>query len=284
MSRQNSDCKSALPLKRAGLKFSRRGPAADLQVDRASPPHTVNGREIGLRFLPGRFHVHRQHTASLLTNTGVEKKSILATIALLALIAAAVVVLVNQTQRGPKTSLKPYQALGAVTAEETAKLVGNHGLIAVIAEDFGRYNMAWVKVQMSSFKSTLEKNGVALAKIEKVIHPELSEGQGQAFTAEVLLRLIQNHPPISGVVIFAALPPFSDQDLSRLQRYGKKIVVVSKTAIGYRTLLESGVIHVAIITRPEAPSDPEKKPKTPRDLFDKEYVVVTRANLAELPQ
>lgn len=211
-------------------------------------------------------------------------KNILATIVLLALIAGAVLLLVSQFQRGPKINLKPYQALGVITAEETAKLLGNQSSIVVIAEDFGNYNMAWVKAQMTSFKSTLEKNGITITKIEKVIEPQLSEGQGQAFTAEILLRLMQNHPQISGVVIFAALPGFSQQDFSRLRQQGKKVIVVSKITMGYRTLLESGTIHVAIVPRPETPVVSEKKPKTPRELFAEEYVVVTRANLSDLPQ
>ncbi len=211
------------------------------------------------------------------------KNGILAIIALLALIAGVIGLLFTEYQGGPKINLRPYQALGAVTAEETAKLLGNRGSIAVIAEDFGQYNMAWVKVQMSAFQSTLKKNGIALTKIEKVIDPQLSEGQGQTFTAEVLLRLIQNNPQVSGVVIFASLPDFSGQDLAQLKQHGKRIVVVSKTSVGYRTLFESGAIHLAIVARAEAPVPSEKKRRTPRELFNDEYIVVTGANLSDLP-
>lgn len=210
-------------------------------------------------------------------------KGTLAVVVLLALIAGAILFLVGEYQGGPKINLRPYQALGAVAAEETAKLLGNRGTVVVIAEDFGQYNMAWVKVQMSAFQSTLKKSGIRLAKSEKVIDPQLSGGQGQAFTAELLLQLIRNSPQISGVVIFAALPHLNEKDLIQLREHGKKIVVVSKSAVGYRTLLESGMIHVVIVARPEALVPSEKKPRTPRELIDEEYVVVTSANLSDLP-
>ena len=60
----------------------------------------------------------------------------------LALIAGAGLLLVVQCQSGPRFDLKPYHALGEITAEETARLLGKRGSVAVIAEDFGKYNMA----------------------------------------------------------------------------------------------------------------------------------------------
>lgn len=213
----------------------------------------------------------------------METKGILTVSALLALIAGAGLLLVVQCQSGPRFDLKPYHALGEITAEETARLLGKRGSVAVIAEDFGKYNMAWVGVQMNAFSAALKRNGIALSRIEKVTDPQLNEGAGQPFTADVLWRLIQGQPEVAGVVIFAAWPGFSQQDLRRLQQHGKKIVVVSKSAHGYRALLESGVIQMAIVARPESPAESGARPKTAREFFDRDHVVVTAANLADLP-
>ena len=55
----------------------------------------------------------------------------------LAVAAAAVALYLAFADRSPKVNLDSYEVLGVVTAEETAKLVGNKGQVLLIVRNTG---------------------------------------------------------------------------------------------------------------------------------------------------
>ena len=76
-----------------------------------------------------------------------------------ALGVAAVAVYFALFGRSPKIELGAYEALGAVTAEETAQLVGGRGQVLVIARDTGPDKIPSVESQMATFERTLRAHG-----------------------------------------------------------------------------------------------------------------------------
>src|SRR5437870_6955052 len=59
--------------------------------------------------------------------------------------------------RSQKINLDPYEVLGAITAEETAKLLGNKGQVLVMAPDTGVNKNPSVEAELKAFQQTLKK-------------------------------------------------------------------------------------------------------------------------------
>src|ERR1035438_2940036 len=74
-----------------------------------------------------------------------------------AVCAAVVALYFAFVDRSPKLNLDPYDVLGAVTAEETAKLLGNKGLVLLIVRDTGPNKNPSVEAELKAFQETLKK-------------------------------------------------------------------------------------------------------------------------------
>src|SRR5947207_1248460 len=76
----------------------------------------------------------------------------------LALGATVVSLYFGFARRSPKVNLDPYNVLGAVTAEETAKLLADKGLVLVMARDTGADKNPSVEAELNAFQQTLKKH------------------------------------------------------------------------------------------------------------------------------
>ena len=213
----------------------------------------------------------------------MRKNTIVAIAALLALAAALESLYLGQ--RGPKIELGPYEALGAVAAEETAKLLGDKGSVVVIAKESGGSKTPALDAQLQAFADTLKiKAGISLAANEKVkLDPMTAMATGGGIPGDQFLEIMRRHPKVSAVVLFVSFPSLPERDLDALKKSNTRIVVVSGCMPGYKNLLQSQNIHVAIVPRFDNGSEAAKKPKSLREWFDQEYVVVTPATAAFLP-
>ena len=183
----------------------------------------------------------------------------------------------------PKTDLDIYQALGATTAEETAKLLGNKGGIVVIGWDSG-HTMPVVEAQLTAFARALKKHeGMEIIANEKVLrNPTKMMGTGEAIPAEELLKIVKAHPTAGAIVLFLAFPNLSPPELSVIGEAKTKIVVVSGCNPGYKKLLMDRNIDLAIIPRFDL-AENTRSPQTVQEIFNQNYQVVTSAQAAELP-
>lgn len=200
-------------------------------------------------------------------------------------IAGAVAWIYRGQSGGQKFDLNPYQALGAGTAEETAKLLGNQGSVLVISPDTSEFQNAAVEGQLQSFQATLQKTkGMSLAGTVKFkVTPMERMATGGAVPGEQFLQALQSHPNVGAVVLFCGFPTLASQDYAALKQRGIKVIVASGYVSRYRNLLASQVIHLAIIPQFEAPPPSGKPPTTLRDWFERDFLVVTAANTAALP-
>src|SRR5437867_4783782 len=96
----------------------------------------------------------------------MNKKTGLNAIAVLGILGASSFLVL--TRREPKIELNPYQALGAVAAEETIKLMGDKGQIVVIAQDTSEIEMPALTAQLKAFQSTTRKKAKVTVDLEKI--------------------------------------------------------------------------------------------------------------------
>ena len=202
----------------------------------------------------------------------------------LALAAAVASLYFGFAGRSPKLNLDPYEVLGAVTAEETAKLLANKGLVLVLARDTGADKNPSVEAELNAFQQTLKKHpGLRLVTERIEVAPMLMMATGGGVPPDQPFKVLETHANVGALVLFFGFPALADAELEALEKSGVKTVVVSSFRPGYRRLLERRAIHLAIVPRSEALSPVSQAPWTLRERFDQDYIIVTPAEAARLP-
>lgn len=205
-------------------------------------------------------------------------------VAMLAVGAAAVGVYFAVGGRSQKINLDTYDVVGAVTAEETAKLLGNKGQVLILTRDLGPVNDPSMEAQLEAFQQTLKKHAgmnVTVAKIQ--IPPMQMMALGGGVPPDQLFKSLQAHPNLAAAVLFLGFPQLADSELDKLKKTGIKFVVVSSLRPGYKRLLERQVIHLVIAPRAGIAPPEGRAPRTIRERFDQENVVFTPSDASQLP-
>ena len=212
------------------------------------------------------------------------KNNLLKIIAVLVMAGIAAWLFYKQSDSSPKFDLSPYNALGAGVAEETSKLLGNKGSVLVITEDTSEFKNPAVEGQLKSFKETIQNSKtVTIAAAETFkLKPMERMATGGAIPRDQFVKILQAHPNISAVVLFCAFPQLTAQDAASLKQSGAKVIVASACVPGYRKLVESQVINLAIVPQFEKAAN-ASTPTTLRGWFEQEFLVVSAANAAALP-
>lgn len=197
-------------------------------------------------------------------------------IAIVALAAAGVSVYFATVGRAPKIDLSTYGVLGAVAAEETAKLLGGKGEVLLMCQDTGTYKNPSVEAQVKAFKDALKKSGSFSLTIEKSpITPMLMLATGGGVPPDLFFKSLRAHPNAGAVVLFFRFPQLTDSQLEELKSFSAKRVVVSSLYPDYQRLLDRQLLHLAIVPRPDAASTGTAK--TVRERFDQEFMLIGAA-------
>ena len=210
------------------------------------------------------------------------KNTTLGVVAVLAIVASLTYLYFTQFSGPPKVNLTPFENLGYVVAEETAKLLNNQGRVLVVSEVFEAMKSPNTDAQVKGFKAGLAKSSGVQLKEAKEFKRSMSDDpqnwpDGQA---AVFVNMGDN---ASATVLFVGLPQnLSKDDIAALKESKSKLIVVGGQSPTLKTLLKDGVIHLAIVNRfPPAPT-PSGSEK-PREWFDRVYMVVTPATIDLLP-
>jgi hypothetical protein len=199
-----------------------------------------------------------------------------ATLAALLAAGAAVSLYFAFADRSPKLNLDSYGVLGAVTAEETAKLLGNKGQVLVMVRDTGADKNPSVEAELRAFHQTVKQHAGLSVVTEKIqVTPMLMMSTGGGVPPEQLLKACRTRPGPAAIVLFFGFPELADGEIAALKQSGIKIIVVSAFRPGYGRLLERQAIHLAIVPRPGAPPPTAQGSRTVRERFDQEYIVMT---------
>jgi len=199
-------------------------------------------------------------------------------------LATAAVSLYFAFGRSSKVNLGLYEVLGAMTAEETAKLLGGKGQVLVMVRDTGVNKNPSVEAELKAFQQTLTKHAGLAAIIERIsVTPMLMMSTGGGVPPDQLFKALESHSNLAGVVLFFGFPQLADAELDGLKKFNVKTVVVSSLCPGYRRALERQAIQLVIAPRPDAPPPDALAPRTLREQFDQEFLIITSAEAAGLP-
>ncbi len=184
---------------------------------------------------------------------------------------------------GPDFDPKPHEALGQVMAEEAAKLVESGGRVIVIARSTAIFRNPAADVQWQSFYRSIQKAKLIIAatnifKINPILLVRVPPGD----FVEILRRASESDV----VVSFLGPPVLNAEQLGRLGEPRPKVLALCAgsmpSQINLKQLFQMRLLHVAIISRKNAAlSSPP--PTGPAGWFEQLYLVVTPANLADLP-
>ncbi|MBI3657443.1 MAG: hypothetical protein HY232_13595 [Acidobacteria bacterium] len=216
----------------------------------------------------------------------MSKNTLVALVALSVIFGCLTWLYFTQFGRMPQTLLKPDQALGDVVAEETAKLLGKRGQVVVVRELADRKSLA-LDTQVDFFKKGLKKmpgitlGGVELVKMgrlpmspeKRMIDPFAEPSMG--LLPSQLVNIVQSHPKADAFVIFGGFPPLTAEEFNGLKQGGSKWIVVSDYEPHYKGLMQAQIIGLAIVPRLGSSQKSGEEPKTSREWFDREYIVVT---------
>lgn len=195
---------------------------------------------------------------------------LLGSLAVLAVVVSLYFIFGNGSQ---SVNLGTYEVLGAVTAEETAKLINNRGRVLVMARDLGENTST--EAELDAFARTLKKHsGVSVITDKVQVAPMDMMATGGSVPPETLFDALEKHSDVAALVLFFAFPQLSDSELDRLKQFKAKTVVVSSLRPEYERLLDEQTVQIAIVPRPDAPETTNPKAGTVRERFDQEFVIV----------
>jgi hypothetical protein len=221
------------------------------------------------------------------------KQTVVAAISILVIVFSLLFVLLPRRGRKPPLRLEPFEAIGEMAAEETARLLGGRGQVVIVTFDPSKVRMpparmvaAVLKAEMKGFNNAIKKhNNLTVLATESVEVPHLGAFYPDSgLPADRFFELVEKYRAADAIVSFAGLPLLQEQDFNKLRTTMPKIVAVASFGSGpYQKLLEARVVQVVIVPRPPDSTQPSTKPKTLREWFDRYYEVVTAQTAAALP-
>ncbi|HOK78768.1 MAG TPA: hypothetical protein PLW35_13750 [Verrucomicrobiota bacterium] len=188
---------------------------------------------------------------------------------------AAVSLFLGLGGRSPKIDLGVYEALGAITAEETAKLLQDKAKLILIARDTGPDKNPSLEAQIDAFRQVLKKYRRLSVTVERFIaSPMTMMATGGGIPPDQFSQILEKHKDIGTIVVFCPLPPLADSDVALLKSRKTKIVVASSFRPDYSGLMKQGVVEMVIAPKQEPPPSDAPQPRTLRELFDREFVIL----------
>ncbi len=202
----------------------------------------------------------------------------------LAVGAVAVSMYLALAGRSQKINLDPYDVLGTVTAEETAKLLGNRGRVLVMVRGTGANKNPSVEAELRAFQHALKSQKGMTVIIEKIqVSPMQMMATGGGVPPEQFLKALETHSDLGAVVLFLGFPQLTGSELEVLKKSGVKTVVACALRPGDQRFIERQAINLAIVPRSDSPPPGAPTPRTLRERFDQEFTIITPAAAARLP-
>lgn len=193
-----------------------------------------------------------------------KKTLIIAIVAVLAIAGSVVHLMRSNSADSPRASMKPFEYLGSAAAAETATLLNNQGDVVVVVETMGDTKNPNAEAQVKGFKAGLGKvKGMTLKAVKEL--PRSMSEDPRLWPAQHAAQLVGMGAGAKAVVYLGsfpeALPP---NDIATLKGSSAGLVVVGTKSPMVQTLVNSGVIRLAVVGRippPPPPGGPESPPQ-----------------------
>lgn len=210
------------------------------------------------------------------------KNTVVAVGAIIAILGSLTWLYFTEFRNGPSTNLKPFENLGYTVAEETSKLLGNQGSVVIVAELMEVQKSPNTEAQIKGFKAGLAKKSSVTVKEIKELKRSM-DGDPRLWPTGHAEQLVKMGNGAAAVVFLGSLPQdLAKGDLALLKGSSCKLVFVTAQSPIIKPLLQQGIIHLAIVNRfPPKPAPTGKE--TPRQWFDRVYMVVKPDALGDLP-
>jgi hypothetical protein len=180
---------------------------------------------------------------------------------------------------GPKgIDVKPYQMLAAGAADETAKLLHNSGSLILVDADFGPYKILapTTESEIKAFKKSISGTGLKIAGIEKVAITKPSLGRVGIFMRPGQLEdLMARHADADAIVLFVGLAEPDDVKKDTAGNKSPKLILVSNYEPADSSLLEKGILQLAIAPKLAPDADEDKTIHSGKEWFEQHYEVLT---------
>lgn len=210
-----------------------------------------------------------------------KKPTLIAVVALLAIASSLTFLYFTQSGGGRAGSMKPFENLGFIVAEETATLLNRTGQVVLVAEMEDTRSPS-TEALIKGFKAGLTKQpGVTLKAVQDL--KRSMDGDPRFWPVGHAERLAQLGSGAGALVFIGSLPPeLAKGDLAVLKEGKSKLVFVTAQAPALKPLLQLGVLHLAIVNRvPPRPAPSGRE--SARQWFDRVYLVAKPDALGELP-
>lgn len=194
--------------------------------------------------------------------------------------AAVVSFFLGTGEHSVKVDLGVYEALGAVTAEETAKLLPEKAKVLVVVRDTGNEKNPSIDAQIAAFGQTLKKRrGLRMAVKRFSASPMLMMATGGGISPDQFREILETHKDVEAIVLFCPLPPLAASDLALLKNRRLKLVVAASFRPEYAELISREVLHMVIAPRDDRSMQNGAQPRNLRDIFNNEFVIIRAENI-----
>lgn len=193
-----------------------------------------------------------------------KKTLIIAIVAVLAIAGSVVHLMRSNSADSPRASMKPFEYLGSAAAAETAALLNNQGDVVVVVETMGDTKNPNAEAQVKGFKAGLGKAKGMTLKAVKELPRSMSEDP-RLWPAQHAAQLVGMGAGAKAVVYLGSFPEtMPPNDIATLKGSPAGLVVVGTKSPMIQTLVNSGVIRLAVVGRvppPPPPGGPESPPQ-----------------------
>src|SRR6266436_39112 len=184
--------------------------------------------------------------------------------------------------KAPKHNVRLHRRIGEIMAEETAKLVGPKGNLVLVTIPTG--SEPELKTQLEAFRQKLKKLGdYEIKEHELDTKDQAKYALGSGLSGRRFVRTVKNNPKANGIVSFVGAPRLSDEEVAELTN-PPKFIAESRSPDHLPKLFDKQIIQVAVVSRFVFPAPGPRDPKTPQELFDKRYQLISADSVKTIPK
>ena len=196
-----------------------------------------------------------------------------------AVIALAVFLMWRQFSK-PPINLRPSHSVGEVLAGELVRMLGGTGKVVLIGRSTSRDGGDASSEQIASLLASLKSRASgSLAATEWLPRAPIGTMDLGGIAPEQFVDLIDKNKDANAFVVFAGLPPFSQELAAKLAARSIKLLAVCGYNANVRHWLEARALSVAVVPRTDDALSGASPPKTAADWFDREFQMLTPENV-----